>query len=170
MKLVFVWNIQISFQLLNTGMKYHHDVRSTQSRYASISKYYKQINIETFKTIFSNDRTYWSYLHWKIKKPNEPTTTTCYPCDPLTTTVLCCQEVPIILAGNKTDLADVEREIYVEDVRDWLEQEFKQNKWGQIRGRPREDKRKQNTYFYKLVFTLFVFYSSPRLGACKSLH
>ena len=43
-------------------------------------------------------------------------------------TVPCWQEVPIILAGNKTDLADVEREIYVEDVRDWLEQEFKQNK------------------------------------------
>ena len=38
------------------------------------------------------------------------------------------QEVPIILAGNKTDLADLEREIYLEDVRDWLDQDFKQNK------------------------------------------
>ena len=38
------------------------------------------------------------------------------------------QDVPIILAGNKTDLADVEREIYLEDVRDWLDQDFKQNK------------------------------------------
>ena len=39
------------------------------------------------------------------------------------------QDVPIILAGNKTDLADVEREIYLEDVRDWLDQDFKQNKY-----------------------------------------
>ena len=44
----------------------------------------------------------------------------------------CCtfphQDVPIILAGNKADLADLQREIYVEDVRDWLDQDFKQNK------------------------------------------
>ena len=42
------------------------------------------------------------------------------------------QDVPIILAGNKTDLADTEREIYLEDVRDWLDQDFKQNKYAPV--------------------------------------
>lgn len=35
------------------------------------------------------------------------------------------QEVPIIIVGNKTDLADVGREIYVEDVKDWIEQDYR---------------------------------------------
>ena len=166
MKLVFVWNIQISFQLLNTGMKYHHDVRSTQSRYVSIFRYYKQINIETFKTIFSNDRTYWSYLHWKIKKPNESTTTTCYPCDPLTT------NSPMLTGGSNNSCRQQnwpgrrgERDL--RGGREGLAGAGFQTK--QVRTDQR-DKRKQNTCFYKLVFTLFVFYSSPRLGGCKSLH
>ena len=54
------------------------------------------------------------------------------------------QDVPIILAGNKTDLADLQREIYVEDVRDWLDQDFKQNKWADSGERPGE--RKENTW------------------------
>ena len=59
------------------------------------------------------------------------------------------QDVPIILAGNKTDLADLQREIYVEDVRDWLDQDFKQNKWADSGERPGE--RKENTWLCVLL-------------------
>ena len=33
-----------------------------------------------------------------------------------------------MIAGNKVDLADKEREVFVEDVQDWVDQEFKQNR------------------------------------------
>jgi len=38
------------------------------------------------------------------------------------------KDVPIVIAGNKTDLADESRQIYIEDVKDWIDQEFKYNK------------------------------------------
>ena len=33
-----------------------------------------------------------------------------------------------MVAGNKVDLADNEREVFVEDVQDWMDQEFENNK------------------------------------------
>ena len=38
------------------------------------------------------------------------------------------QDVPIIIAGNKEDLGDTKREVYVEDVVDWVEQDYKLNR------------------------------------------
>ena len=34
-----------------------------------------------------------------------------------------------MIAGNKIDLADEGREIFVEDVKDWVDQEYRQNRW-----------------------------------------
>ena len=45
------------------------------------------------------------------------------------------QDVPIVIAGNKVDQADEGREIFVEDVKDWVDQEYKQNRldtWTEI--------------------------------------
>ena len=39
------------------------------------------------------------------------------------------KDVPIVIAGNKIDLADEGREIFVEDVKDWVDQEYRQNRW-----------------------------------------
>ena len=38
------------------------------------------------------------------------------------------QDVPIVIAGNKVDQADEGREIFVEDVKDWVDQEYRQNR------------------------------------------
>ena len=38
------------------------------------------------------------------------------------------QDVPIIIAGNKEDLGDTKREVYVEDVVDWVQQDYKLNR------------------------------------------
>ena len=38
------------------------------------------------------------------------------------------KDVPIVIAGNKVDLADEGREIFVEDVKDWVDQQYKQNR------------------------------------------
>ena len=38
------------------------------------------------------------------------------------------QDVPIIIAGNKEDLGDMKREVYVEDVVDWVQQDYKLNR------------------------------------------
>jgi len=38
------------------------------------------------------------------------------------------KDVPILIAGNKVDLADVGREIFIEDVKDWVDQEYRQNR------------------------------------------
>jgi len=38
------------------------------------------------------------------------------------------KDVPIVIVGNKTDLADASREIFLEDVRDWLDQDFKHSR------------------------------------------
>ena len=35
------------------------------------------------------------------------------------------QEVPIIIVGNKSDLADDSREVFIEDVKDWVEQDYR---------------------------------------------
>ena len=34
-----------------------------------------------------------------------------------------------MIAGNKVDLADYGREIFVEDVKDWVDQEYRQNRF-----------------------------------------
>lgn len=38
------------------------------------------------------------------------------------------KDVPIIIAGNKEDLGDTKREVYVEDVVDWVQQDYKLNR------------------------------------------
>ena len=38
------------------------------------------------------------------------------------------KDVPIVIAGNKVDLADEGREIFVEDVKDWVDQQYRQNR------------------------------------------
>ena len=38
------------------------------------------------------------------------------------------QDVPIIIAGNKEDMGDTKREVYVEDVVDWVQQDYKLNR------------------------------------------
>ena len=38
------------------------------------------------------------------------------------------KDVPIVIVGNKVDLADEGREIFVEDVKDWVDQQYKQNR------------------------------------------
>ena len=40
--------------------------------------------------------------------------------------------MPIIIAGNKEDLGDTKREVYVEDVVDWVQQDYKLNRWNSI--------------------------------------
>ena len=41
------------------------------------------------------------------------------------------QDVPIVIVGNKVDQADEGREIFLEDVKDWVDQEYRQNRsWG----------------------------------------
>ena len=35
-----------------------------------------------------------------------------------------------MIAGNKVDQADDGREIFVEDVKDWIDQEYRQNRLG----------------------------------------
>ena len=39
-----------------------------------------------------------------------------------------CQDIPIVIAGNKVDLDSEDQEIFIEDVREWLEEEHKENK------------------------------------------
>ena len=36
--------------------------------------------------------------------------------------------VPKVIAGNKVDLADEGREIFLEDVKDWVDQQYRQNR------------------------------------------
>ena len=38
------------------------------------------------------------------------------------------KDVPIVIVGNKVDLADEGREIFVEDVKDWVDQQYRHNR------------------------------------------
>ena len=41
---------------------------------------------------------------------------------------LCFQNIPIVIAGNKVDIPSEEQEVFIEDVKDWLEEDLEENK------------------------------------------
>ena len=38
------------------------------------------------------------------------------------------QNVPIVIAGNKVDIQSEEQEVFIEDVKDWFEEDLGENK------------------------------------------